>query len=232
MKYLCIIPARKGSKGVPGKNMIEVAGRPLISYSLETAKAAFEGRSDVTIFVSTDSQEIREYAESQGIEVPFLRPDKISGDKSPSIDFVIHALDEFSKKGTHFEAVIILQPTSPLRPVGAVREAMTMMEENPGSDSLITAFEDPSLNIDILYHRADSGYGLAVSKTHNAGGRRQDLPPVYVRNGAIYIVRSDYLKRTRRLIADSPLILVMDEKVSVNVDAMEDLKKVKDILEK
>jgi len=211
--------------------MAEVAGHPLIHYSLEVAKKVIGSRKDSTIFVSTDSEEIKAYAEGEGIEVPFLRPDEFAGDLSPSIEFVVHALREFAARGQTFQSVILLQPTSPLRPVNAVQEAIRMMEENPEADSLITAFEDPTLNLDTYYHCSANGYAMPVTDAHNKGGRRQDVAPVYVRNGAVYIVRTEYLERTQRLIADIPLVLVMDAGVSVNVDGPEELKQVREILE-
>tara|TARA_R100000027_G_scaffold67220_1_gene65104 strand:- start:1256 stop:1894 length:639 start_codon:yes stop_codon:yes gene_type:complete len=212
--------------------MVKVAGRPLISYSLEVAKEALGDLPNFTVFVSTDSEEIQQFAIAEGIEVPFLRPDEFAGDRSPSIEFVLHALKEFSKRGKEFDAVMILQPTSPMRTAKTVRDAISLLEKNPSADSLITAFEDPSINLDTYYQRTDEGFGLGVTENHNTGGRRQDLMPTYVRNGAVYIVKTDYLERTGKLIADRPLVLVMDEAVSINVDGPDDLAKLKEVLEK
>src|SRR5690349_16860091 len=111
MRILTIIPARGGSKGIPKKNIIDVSGKPLIAYTIEPAMEILGAGSIDEVIVSTDSDEIAEVARSFGANVPFLRPEDISGDKAKSIEFIVHALDYFEQQGKSFDAVLLLQPT-------------------------------------------------------------------------------------------------------------------------
>lgn len=232
MNWLCLIPARKGSKGVPGKNIAPVAGLPLIAHTIRAARTVAEQVPGFTVFVSTDSSEIRRIAEAEGVDVPFLRPDEISGDKAPSIQYVLHALEAFERRGQGFEFVMILQPTSPLRPVEVILEAVRLMERSPDCDSLITAYAELGINPEILYRKSPDGRAVPLSDGHGSGGRRQDAPSVYVRNGAIYAVRTKFLRAHGQLIGASPILLEMDASVSVNIDTPADMERVRRVLEK
>lgn len=229
MKFLTIIPARGGSKGIPKKNIIDVSGKPLIAYTIEPAiQALQEGLVDKVI-VSTDSEEIAEAARKYGAEVPFLRPGSISGDKAKSIEFIQHAMQYYDAQGEQFDAVLLLQPTSPLRTLEDIREAIHLYKESD-NDSLISCYEEEYINDLVIYKLDKDGKtSIPVSPLHNKGVRRQDHGSTYVRNGCIYITRRD-LTEKGFVIGDNPLMLVMEKNRSVNVDTLEDLELLRKLL--
>jgi len=264
MTWLVIVPARAGSKGVPGKNVAEVGGRPLVAYTLQTSKEVVDATKGAELLVSTDDERVRAIAEEMGISVPFLRPAALSGDNARSYDFVVHALDWWARWGKSFEFVLILQPTCPLRTVDGVRDAMRWLENSPGKDSLISGFRtsainpdvlyDPgeegcavprwlenspgkdslisgfrtsAINPDVLYDPGEEGCAVPIVPTHGAGGRRQEVPEVLVRNGTLYGVRTSFLRQSGKLICDRPLFVEMPEADSINVDAPADLKRLR-----
>ena len=137
MKYLIIIPARGGSKGIPKKNIVPINGAPLIQYTISAALGVQETLSDVSAIVSTDDAEIRAVGVGCGIDVPFLRPSKLSGDESSSTEYVRHAIEFFHNQSIEIDNIIILQPTSPLRDVQDVLNAIVLFENEP-SASLIS----------------------------------------------------------------------------------------------
>ncbi len=127
MKYLAVITARGGSKGIPGKNIKHLAGKPLILFTVEAARKVFQ---DKQIYVSTDSQEIKEVVESSGLEVPFLRPAELATDTSSSEDVLKHAITEAVQNGLLFDAVVLLQPTSPFRNEEHIQSAIKQFEKH------------------------------------------------------------------------------------------------------
>ncbi len=223
MKILCIIPARGGSKGIPKKNIIDVNGKPLIAYTIEEAvKAKNKGCIDKVI-VSTDDVEIAETAKAFGAEIPFLRPASISGDKAKSVEFMQHALEYFAHINEVFDAVLLLQPTSPLRNAEDIQNAIQMYE-NSKNDSLISAYEEEYINDLVLYAMdADGKTSKPLNPMHNKGVRRQDHGSLYVRNGCVYISSCELLAKGF-VIGEAPLMYVMDKNRSVNVDTYEDLE--------
>ena len=130
MKYLAVITARGGSKGIPGKNTKPLNGKPLILYTVEAARKVFQ---DQQICVSTDSQAIKEVVESSGLEVPFLRPAELAMDTSSSEDVLKHAITEAIQRGLEFDAVLLLQPTSPFRNEEHIQAAIKQFEKHPDS---------------------------------------------------------------------------------------------------
>lgn len=228
MKVLAIIPARRGSKGIKNKNIMRIAGRPLIAYTIDVAlRAQREGLIDKVI-VSTDGNDIARVARRYGAEVPFLRPRNISGDKAKSIDFVLHALNFFESKNICFDAVLVLQPTTPLREVHDIRAAISVFKSGK-AESLITCYRDRHLSESILYHR-QRNRAIAWSPRHNRGYRRQDEKDIYVRSGAMYLAKVAYLRKFRRLFSNNPFLYEMAKGKSINIDSPEDLKILKGIL--
>ncbi len=226
-RWLAIVPARAGSKGIPGKNLALVGGRPLIAFTLDALADAQSGLPNLSAFVSTDDLRVREVAEAAGFPVPVLRPRPLAGDRSPSIEFVRHALAVLGRSGETFDFVMVLQPTSPLRPAAAIVEAVRRLEAEPGADSLISGYRDPGLGADILYRAEENGRACPLTAGHAAGGRRQDAEPLLIRNGAIYAARARFVERTGRLFDDRPLWLEMPKALSLNVDRPEDLEELR-----
>lgn len=221
MKYLIIIPARGGSKGIPQKNIIDLNNIPLIGHTINAAKETASIIQNTRIIVSTDDEKIRKISQKLGAQVPFLRPKKLSGDLSPSIEYVNHALEFFLSKGEYPEHVIILQPTSPLRTSNDIVSSIELYEKH-NDNSLISAYEDETINEKIMY-KLSGNHGIPLSFSHNTGNRRQDDPAVLIRNGAIYITKVDYIKDNGCLVSERPLIFLMPKSRSINIDSPEDL---------
>lgn len=228
MKHLCIIPARCGSKGIPFKNIVDVCGKPMIAYTIEIASELKTRGLIDTVIVSTDCAEIANISKQYGAEVPFLRPEEIAGDKAKSVDFVLHSIKYYKEIGMEFDSVIVLQPTSPLKSFDDVKNAIDIFNRNH-SDSLISAYKEETINDLIMYHKEDDK-AISLNTDHNKGVRRQDHGAVYIRNGAIYITRVDYLKKEERIISDIPLMYEMGKNRSINVDTYEDLEYVRNLL--
>ena len=188
MKYLAVITARGGSKGIPGKNTKPLNGKPLILYTVEAARKVFR---DQQIYVSTDSQEIKEMVESSGLEVPFLRPAELATDTSNSEDVLKHAIKEAVKKGLVFDAVVLLQPTSPFRNEEHIQAAIKQFEKHP--DSLLLSVTEAKENPYYTLMEEDKEGFLQKSK-EAAFKRRQECPTVWNVNGAIYIFSTDEFK--------------------------------------
>lgn len=229
MKILCIIPARGGSKGIPKKNIIDVSGKPLIAYTIGPALDVMKQGYVDKVIVSTDSQEIADVSVKYGAEVPFLRPESISGDKAKSVEFMSHALEYYENLGVYYDAVLLLQPTSPLRNSDDLKKAIDMYKTG-GNDSLISAYEEEYINDLVIYKLSSDGQtSIPVSPLHNKGVRRQDHGSTYVRNGCIYLSSSELIKRGF-VIGETPLMYVMDKNKSVNVDTLEDLELLRKLL--
>lgn len=208
---VAIIPARGGSKGVPGKNKRLVAGRPLITHTFAAAAAA---RSLDRILLTTDDPEIAALGRAEGIEV-VDRPAEIAGDDSPVIDAVIHAL---AVTQTEPEAVVLLQPTSPLRTGADIDASVALFERGQIPVCSVVRVEDahPAR----MYRIA--GGRMIAEMPELASLRRQDLPALYLRNGAIYVVGPDQLAR-REIICDPMAPYVMPPDRSANIDTEIDL---------
>ena len=213
-KMLAVIPARGGSKGVPNKNIKELAGKPLIAYTIESAvkSSVFE-----KVIVSTDSDEIAKISIRYGAEVPFVRPAEISGDLVSSDDVILHALDFYKKRGIHFEYVCKLQPTSPLRNEEHIREAYRMLCEKE-ADFVVSVCEcehsplwsgtlDESLSLD-GFIKED------VKRTC-----RQELPSFYRLNGAIYMGKTKAFCDNRNFLGTNGFAYIMTQEESVDIDS-------------
>ena len=229
MKIICIIPARAGSKGIPKKNIIDVRGKPLIAYSIEPAIEAMELGLIDKVIVSTDSIEIADISKKYGAEIPFLRPDDISGDKAKSIEFIEHALSFYKNLGINYDAVLLLQPTSPLRTLEDLISALKLFIES-NNDSLISAYEEEYINDLVIYKLSEDGKtSIPVNQLHNKGVRRQEHGSLYVRNGCIYISSTELISKGY-VIGAAPLMYTMDKNKSVNVDTLEDLELLRKLL--
>jgi len=190
MRFLYIIPARGGSKGIPRKNIKELAGKPLICHSIDHAIAAGAPRGDIC--VSTDDTEIRRVAEKYGLEVPFLRPAALATDTSGSREVMLHALDFYEEfRGCHYDAVILLQPTSPLRTGADIIKARSLY--NPEIDMVVSVTEAATNPYYNAYECAPDGT-LRICKGSGLYTRRQDAPQVWEYNGAVYVINPASLR--------------------------------------
>lgn len=178
---LIVIPARGGSKGVPGKNIKELGGKPLIQYTIEAAR---ELVTDSQIIVSTDSHEIKAVVEKLGLQVPFFRPTKLATDTTDTYEVLLHALDFFEKNNSQPEKIVLLQPTSPFRNINHIVGALNIYNKN--LDMVVSVKETASNPYYVLREENEEGY-LVKSKEGNFT-RRQDCPRVWEINGAIYVI--------------------------------------------
>ncbi|MFX1384659.1 MAG: cytidylyltransferase domain-containing protein [Promethearchaeota archaeon] len=229
MKILAIIPARCGSKGIKHKNIVKISGKPLIQYTIEPALKSLKNGLVERLIVSTDCEEIKQVVQGLGVEVPFLRPKEISGDKAKAIDYIIHALDFFGEKNIFFDAVLVLQPTAPLREYDDIEKSINLFKNFPNSDSLISCYKEEYFNSLVTYKK-NNNLAIPVNPDHNKGIRRQEHETIFIRNGAIYIAKVKYLRKSLRIIADIPLMYEMPKSKSVNIDTEEDLKILRKLL--
>lgn len=213
MKPIFIIPARGGSKGIPGKNIADLAGRPLIAYTIDAAREALallnseETASATTshrvenplsdmrrIIVSTDSAEIADCARKDGVEIPFLRPAALSTDTAGSREVILHAMDYADSKGISYDCVILLQPTSPMRKGHHIAEAARLFD--PSRCDMVVSVCQASANPYYNCFETDPEQGyLHISKGDGLLTRRQDAPPAWEYNGAIYIIAPDSIRQ-------------------------------------
>jgi CMP-N,N'-diacetyllegionaminic acid synthase len=211
MKPLVIIPARSGSKGIPGKNWKLLNGKPLIQYTLEVAIDVF---AKDQICVSTDSSEIVTIAQQLGIHVPFLRPTVLASDTAGSQDVLLHALDHWEKYFYSPNMIILLQPTSPFRKSFHIKEAI--LNYKPTIDMVLGVKETKANPYYVLREEDEYGY-LKPSKVGNFT-RRQDCPKVYEVNGAIYIINPVSLRNNPMQCYERIVKYEMDEISSHDID--------------
>ena len=223
MNILAIIPARSGSKGVPGKNIRDLAGKPLICWSIEEAK---KSELLTRVIVSTDSEDIANIAKSCGAEVPFFRPEEISQDLSTDVEFLQHALN-FLKEKEEYEPDIVLRlpPTSPLRTARHIDEGIRTLIENPDADSCRPITEAPKHPYK-MWRVVDGAQVMepflssAVTKMDEPYNLpRQMLPKAYVHTGAMDIMRLRTIRDLKSTSGKKVAYFFMKPEDSVNIDS-------------
>ncbi|AZO96318.1 acylneuraminate cytidylyltransferase family protein [Halocella sp. SP3-1] len=218
-KILALIPARAGSKGVKNKNIRELAGKPLIAYTIiEAVKSnMFED-----IIVSTDSKKIADIARRYGADVPFLRPKELALDDSHTIDVILHCLDFMRNIDKEYQEIILLQPTSPLRKAHHIKEAYQLFNKKH-ADFIISVCECEHsplwTNIIDKDLKMDNFIGEEVKSM-----RRQNLPQYYQLNGAIYLAKVDRLIEEKSFLGKNSYAYIMNRKDSIDIDSEIDFK--------
>ncbi len=209
---LVVIPARGGSKGLPGKNIKELAGKPLIHYSIEIARELFP---DESICVSTDNEQIKKVAEKTGLKVPFLRPTTLATDTASTQDVIIHAVDFYEKNaGRKFSKIALLQPTSPFRSAKHIEEALAMYD--PEVDMVVSVKETKANPYFNLFESTEKSWIVKSKKAPFTS--RQDCPKVYELNGSVYIINPTILHTKKMSDFDKLKAYVMDTKYSIDID--------------
>lgn len=214
MKYLAVIPARGGSKGLPGKNLRLLAGKPLIAWSIEQALQS--SRIDC-VHVSTDDPEIAEVARAHGADVPYMRPAELAQDTTPTEPVLTYALDWYARAGRTFDAVVLLQPTSPLRFPGTLGTALEAFEAR-GAESLLGVCE----NHHFFWRNSEDPVALYDYRNRP---RRQDIGPEdrwYRENGSIYVTRASAFRRHSNRLCDPIYMHVMREEEGWEIDSLAD----------
>jgi len=209
VKVLAVIPARGGSKGIPRKNIKKLGGKPLIAWTIE---AALKAPSINRVIVSTDDEEIAAVAEQFGAEVPFKRPIAIARDDTPGLDPVLHAIENSPDS----DWVLLLQPTSPLRSVDDIEGIIKLCQEK-GALSAVSVAEVGKHPF-WMYQRSSDMRLQPLIPNRGEITRRQDLPSVYVLNGALYLARPDWLIENQGFIGPETLGYVMPVERSVDLD--------------
>lgn len=208
---LILVPARGGSKRLANKNVRPLAGRSLIA---RTADAIAESGLDAPVLLTTDDDAIAAEGERSGMRVPFRRPSNIAGDTAPTIEAVLHALDWFrDEHGSEPDAVMVLQPTSPLRGGSILRAAVERLAERRDIDSVV-AMTAVGLPANRLYFADANGCAEAISED-----RRY---PVFMPNGALYLARTERVRAERTLYAGTVLPLLLDPARAIDIDTEED----------
>ncbi len=214
-RILAIVPARGGSRGMPGKNLLKVAGKPLLGWTFDAASAC--ARLSRTI-LSSDSEEICAAARAIGLEVPFVRPAELARDDTPGIEPVLHALDVLEED---FDYVVLLQPTSPLRLAADIDAALDQCLQG-GAPSCVSVSEvEPSPYWSFVLGEQARLKPLIESSRRFT--RRQDLPAVYGLNGAVYVAEVEWLRRERSFVTSETAASVMPRERAADLDDELDL---------
>jgi CMP-N,N'-diacetyllegionaminic acid synthase len=217
-KVLGIIPARGGSKGVKRKNIRSVAGKPLIYWSIAAAQKA---TSLTTYYISTEDKEISDIASLYGAAC-LSRPHNLAGDQTPMTPVLQHLCVEAEKLHGRFDYILLMQPTAPMRTAKHIDGAIDLMSKHVDCDSLVSVYQVEDCHPSRMY-TCKKGF-LSKFYEEPVGSLRQDLKPVYHRNGAIYLCKRELLMEENKLVCESPLAFIMNKNDSVNIDDEQDLR--------
>jgi CMP-N,N'-diacetyllegionaminic acid synthase len=217
MRVLGIVPARGGSKGIPGKNVRPLGGKPLLVH---TAEAALAARLLSRVVLTTDDEKIAEVGRACGLEVPFLRPAELAMDDTPTLPVLQHAVTELEKQGDSFDAVCLLQPTSPFRRAGDIDGCIELLET--GLDAVVSVLPvPPEHNPHWVWFRDGDGLLRLSTGEDQPIPRRQELPPAFHRDGSVYVTRRDVLMEGNSLYGKRLGGFLSDSR-SINLDTPAD----------
>lgn len=221
LEVLGVVQARGGSKGIPGKNIRNLGGYPLITYSIASALAS---ESITRLIISTDDDEIAEVAKVYGAEVPFMRPDELATDDAQDFSLFEHALAWLKNNENYVPQIIVqLRPTSPLRPKGSIDTAVKLLSEDHQADCVRTVI--PSQQNPYKMWRADEKYlhpllGDEFPEPYNMP--RQKLPKTYWQTGHLDIIRYETITKKKSLTGERVLPLIIEPKYCTDIDTLED----------
>lgn len=219
-KVLCIIPARAGSKGLTGKNIKELLGKPLIAYSIKQAK---QSKYIDRVIVSTESPEVAENSRQYGAEVPFLRPQELAADNSSIFDVLIHAIEWVERNENYvFDILVLLHANTPLRTIEDIDNCIQLLVEESADSvfSVTEAHRNPYFNMVEL----QEGTKVRLVKEGNNYINRQDAPVVYDMNSSIYVWWKDILRQKKSPFLEKSRIYVMPKERSIDIDDALDFK--------
>jgi len=227
LRILGVVTARGGSKGLPGKNLRSLGGKPLIAHTIDSAR---ESRAFDRLILSTDDDAIAAAGRACGCDVPFMRPAELARDETPHLPVLQHAV-QWLREHDRYEpdAVMILQPTSPLRRASDIRESIAVLERS-GADSVVSVSEVPAHYNPMRTLRVD-GNGLATlfvtgEPVRRRINRRQDMATAWTMNGAIYLFRTFVLTRhgdaEPSLYGERTAAYVMPHEFGISIDSLDD----------
>ncbi len=225
MNVIAVITARGGSRGLPRKNVLPLAGKPLIAHSIAVAKQAHRVKR---VILSTDDEEIMAVGREYGAEVPFVRPPELSTADAAHIDVMLHVVSWLEEYGDLPDAVLLLQPTTPLRSPADLDGAIELMEST-GCPAVVGV--SPAESHPYLTYKVDGKGELIGFIDHGLRyPRRQDLPPAYTLNGALYLNRCTSLRETQMFQPPGAFGWIMPPERSVDIDTLEDFAHAESLL--
>ena len=220
MRVLAIVPARGGSKGIPRKNIVPLLGKPLLAY---TAEAALAAKRLSRVILSTEDEEIACVGKEWGLDVPFLRPLDLASDETPTIPVLQYVVRRLEEAGDHYDAVLTLQPTTPLRQPEDIDGAIKLLGQTR-ADSVISFVEVGEKHPARMKFIASDGRIIDPPFAEQyEGQRRQDLPKLYLREGSIYLTRSTVLMQQGSLKGHDCRAWIIPEERACNIDTPFDL---------
>lgn len=226
MRILGIIPARGGSKGIPGKNIKKLGEKPLLGYTIDSVA---DSKLLTKCILSSDSEEIIKTSKQLGVEAPFIRPAEFSKDDTPSIDVVKHALEFFAASNEYFDAVCLLQPTTPFRSKALIDDAIRKFESG-SYDSLISVREVPhEFNPHWTFEENNGRLQIATGEKRIIS-RRQELPKAFHRDGAVYLTKTEVILKQNSLYGDTIGYVENSGSDYINLDTEADWEKAEKIL--
>lgn len=226
-KILAIIPARGGSKGLPGKNIKKMCGKPLIAWTIERAQQC---PYIDEVFVSTDSEEIAAVCRRYAIDIPFLRPAELARDTSTSADVVMHVLNFFEKNGTHFDYFLLLEPTSPLRKKDDLANAIELAVNNPEKDGVVSLGEVHMEHPMIVKKIADNKIIPYIEDVQKIT-QRQQTDKAYFPYGVVYLVKTDSFMKNQVFYGENSLPYFIERWQNYEVDDIFDFICIEAILQ-
>lgn len=227
-RVLGVITARGGSKGIPGKNIKQLGGKPLIVYSIDVAK---KSKTITHLVVSTDDKEIAEVSKKYGADVPFMRPKTLAEDNIEHLSAMQHAIETMEKKlDITFDYAVIFQPTSPFRTVDDIDKTVQKLIDT-GADSAVSITEIETKFHPLKVKKLEGDRILPYSVEEREGIRRQDLPTAYRRSGAVYAMRRDLLMKDNRLYGDFIVGHIVPQERSIDIDVPPDWIRAEHMLE-
>ena len=216
MRILYLIPARAGSKGLPGKNTKLLGDKPLIAYSIEFALQNMKEGDELCI--STNDQSVVDIADRMNVKVPFIRPEELASDFASSYEVMLHAVEYYEKISKNFDALFLLQPTSPLRANDDYKNIISAFDNDV--DMVVSVKKSKENPYFTLFEEDTLGY-LHKSK-EGEFSRRQDCPEIYAFNGSMYLIRIEAMKKSALNQFKKVKKVIMPEERSVDIDTLTD----------
>ena len=225
--FLAIIPARGGSKGLLGKNIKELCGKPLIAWSIETG---LKSKYLDEVVVSTDYQNIANIAKQYGASVPFLRPDYLANDTATSFDAIKHTIDYYKNElNKEFDYIVLLEPTSPLREIDDIDKSIEQLL-NSDASSIVGISKTEDQNPAFLINKNDKSFITGYENKDMKVFRRQDIKDVYFFEGTIYISKTNILVDKKAFYHDDTIGYVVPKYKSLEIDDIDDFIMVEAIM--
>jgi CMP-N-acetylneuraminic acid synthetase len=229
MRILALIPARAGSKGVPGKNTRPLAGKPLLLYTIEAAQAC---REIDHVMLTTDDETAAQIARDAGVDVPFMRPASLAADDTAMLPVVQHAVAWLEARGRRYDLIALLQPTNPLRRPEHIDRCISALVRDDADSAMTVLPVPPKYNPHWVYFEADDGTLRLSTGAADPPPRRQVLPAAFHREGSVYLVRRDVLLEEGRLYGRRVVGVPLEPEDTVAIDTPEDWERAEALLRK